>query len=60
MRTTTDRLRLIAERLEQAGRDLQSLVLSADPAVAVPAHDVLNALTVARLEVGMLDETGEL
>jgi len=71
--SSSDRLEKIAAKIDEAARELNPLLLVRDldrePAGAVTrasvaarrAHDALNALAAARLEVGLLqlDDTEE-
>lgn len=59
MTTTTDRLAKIEAKIEQAARDLHPILLADDHAASRRAHDALNALAVARLEVGLLQMNTE-
>lgn len=49
-----DRLALIERKIDDAARHLNPLVIGGDVDVAKRAHDALNALAAAQLNVGLL------
>lgn len=54
MKTTAERLGLIERKIEDAAKMLHPLVIGGDVDTARAAHDALNALAAARLELGLL------
>jgi hypothetical protein len=58
VKSVDERLALIERKIEDAARELNPLLSSSTPllahVVAERAHDALNALAAARLEVGLL------
>lgn len=52
-----DHAALAEAQIERAARHLNPLVIGGDPVVARAAHDALNALAAARLNVALLQDT---
>ena len=54
MKTVDQRLALVEAKIEAAAVQMHPILLGSDVAAARYAHDALNALAVARLELGLL------
>jgi hypothetical protein len=52
--STADRLAKIERKMNDAARELQPLMIGGDVDTARAAHDALNALASAMIEVGLL------
>lgn len=57
MKTQAERLAIVEDKIDEAGRVLSPLLAQhrlADTVAAIAVHDALNALASAMLEVGLL------
>lgn len=52
-----NRIEQIEAQIDRAAKHLHPLVIGGDVETARAAHDALNALAAARMNVGLLEET---